>query len=127
MSTRHRSVLVIAAALTLGACGDDDAGTNATDEPPAEAEVSVRAVAPAPFEDAPSTAPSGEVTLRLINDDEMGHSLVIDELGEGVDVVAGGSEGTTSVTLEPGTTYTYFCGVPGHRNLGMEGEFETEG
>jgi plastocyanin len=124
MTIRRTTLVLTVGLVALGGCGDDDV---ADGDVAADDTVTIRAVAPAPFEDAPSTVPSGEVTLRLVNEDEMGHSLQIEELGDGVGVIDGGDEGTAQLEFEPGTTYTYFCDVPGHRDLGMEGQFEAEG
>lgn len=125
MPTRPTAaVLALLAAVATTGCGDGGGSSDAAD---ASDTIEVRAVAPAPFEDAPSSVPAGEVTLRLVNDDETGHSLRIEELDDGVDLVPGGDEGTATVELEPGTTYTYYCGVAGHRELGMEGTFTADG
>lgn len=121
-TTRTTTVLALLGLLAFSCTVDDADGTTAAD-----GDVTIRAVAPGPFEDVPSSVPAGEVTLQLINDDEMGHSLRIEELDTGVDLVAAGSEGSATVTFEAGETYTFYCDVPGHRDLGMEGTFTAEG
>lgn len=121
MPIRRTAVPALCLALAAAGCNDDD-GAASDDEA-----IEARAVAPAPFEGVPSTVAAGEVTLRLVNEDEMGHSFMIEELGDGVELVAAGDEGTATVELDAGTAYTYYCDVPGHRDLGMEGQFEAEG
>lgn len=74
------------------------------------------------FSQAPPSAPAGQVTVALENNSGLPHNVVF----EGVDndepvVETGGNETNTgTVTLQPGTV-TFYCGVPGHREAGMEG------
>ncbi len=68
-------------------------------------------------------ANTGKLTIDFKNPQSMFHDVLIEnangkEVGR-VELVAEGEESTT-VDLKPGT-YTYYCGVPGHRKAGMEG------
>jgi uncharacterized cupredoxin-like copper-binding protein len=63
-------------------------------------------------------------TIHVVNTGVLAHDFSIDGVGEKlVDLPAGGAEGDWTVPADaaPGTTYTYYCSVPGHRESGMEG------
>ena len=78
------------------------------------------------FASAPETIPAGDVEVTLVNDGRALHDVTFEELGdETVVSVPGGETGSGSVNLEPGN-YTYYCGVPGHRAAGMEGQLTVE-
>ncbi len=68
---------------------------------------------------------AGTVTFQVVDDGQAPHDLHIApkgssaEVGASQRVTAGGTTSFT-VTLQPGT-YDMWCGVPGHRNLGMQG------
>jgi plastocyanin len=64
-------------------------------------------------------APAGDVTLTLSNGDLFYHTFTVDELGVNVIAPVGG-ERTVTFKAPPGT-YRYYCAVPGHAALGMEG------
>lgn len=119
-----RGTAVVAAVLLAIGCGEDEDDQAADD---VDAEVTIRAVEAGPFVDVPDEVAAGDVTLRLVNDDDVGHSVQLEELDAGIDVVAGGEEATTTLELTPDETYTYYCDVPGHRDLGMEGTFTAQG
>ena len=68
------------------------------------------------------TSKPGKVTIDFTNPSALEHDVAIEEEGEeiaGSELIA---EGKTSVSAElaPGT-YTFYCTVPGHREVGMEG------
>ncbi len=65
------------------------------------------------------TASAGVVVLRFANRDLFWHTLTVDELSVDLKVPVGG-ERTISFNARPGT-YPFYCGVPGHREAGMEG------
>lgn len=67
------------------------------------------------FEEAPTEAPAGSVTIELVNDGSAPHDVTIEELDETVVEAAGGETATGTVDLEPGE-YRYFCSVPGHES-----------
>lgn len=67
------------------------------------------------------TVRAGEmVALRLDNTHSAPHSFDIDELDVHVPMPAGGSSMALFRATEPGE-YTYYCQLPGHRELGMQG------
>jgi plastocyanin len=67
---------------------------------------------------------SGEVTVRLANDDLWWHTFTIDELGIDLQVPMGAER---SVTFDaPPGEYRYYCGIPGHEALGMIGILTIE-
>lgn len=77
------------------------------------------------FEEAPTTAEAGEVTIALDNQGGAPHDVTIEEEGdETVAEADGGETDTGTIELEPGT-YTYYCSVPGHRSS-MEGTLEVQ-
>lgn len=77
------------------------------------------------FEEAPSTAEAGELTIALDNQGGAPHDVTIEEEGDETVVEANGGETATgTIELEAGT-YTYYCSVPGHRAT-MEGTLEVQ-
>ncbi|MDQ4076709.1 MAG: cupredoxin domain-containing protein [Chloroflexota bacterium] len=65
------------------------------------------------------------VALRLDNTHNAPHSFDIDELNVHVPIPVGGSSLALFKATEPGT-YSYYCQIPGHRELGMEGTLVVE-
>ncbi|MBW3606308.1 MAG: hypothetical protein KY460_15670 [Actinobacteria bacterium] len=74
------------------------------------------------FSRAPEEASVGRHAIELVVDGSINHNVVFEGVNNGAPVVeaGGGETATGTVELEAGT-YTYFCGVPGHRAAGMEG------
>lgn len=75
------------------------------------------------FTETKIEAPAGQSTIEFDNPSTTGHNVEIeDSSGEDVAETDTITAGTTSTTadLQPGT-YTFYCGVPGHREAGMEG------
>lgn len=50
------------------------------------------------------------------------HDFVVDELGVKTAVISGGQEIALEVVPEKTATYSFYCSVGNHRNLGMEGK-----
>ena len=73
------------------------------------------------YQEAPEEVPAGAVDVELVNEGNIEHNVVIEELDDRniLDAAAGESD-SGSVELEAGT-YTYYCDVAGHRAAGMEG------
>lgn len=117
-----RRLVVITTISMAAAVGCGASGTAGTSD-----ELTVRAVEVGPFEDVPTSVAPGTVTLRLLNQDERAHSLRVEELDDGVPLVPAGGEDAIELELEPGTSYTLFCDVPGHREAGMETSVMTAG
>lgn len=79
------------------------------------------------YQQAPETLPSGQVTVRLVNEGTLEHNVTIEELGDVLVVEAdGGETASGTVTFDPGT-YTLYCSVPGHREAGMETTVTVDG
>jgi len=64
-------------------------------------------------------ADSGQVTVVVDNQDLWWHTFTIDELGVNLNVPSSGKRQVT-FTAAPGT-YTFYCGIPGHKDMGMQG------
>jgi plastocyanin len=64
-------------------------------------------------------ATSGELTVTMSNGDLFWHTFTIDELGVNAFVPVGGAR-TISINAPPGT-YHFYCAMPGHAALGMQG------
>jgi plastocyanin len=71
----------------------------------------------------------GDVTFRLTNDGQTGHSLEIEDVnGEDQELegeVQPGDSNTLTVNLPPGK-YEFYCPVSNHKELGMEGEITVQ-
>jgi plastocyanin len=65
------------------------------------------------------TAGGGQVTVALRNRDLFWHTLTIDALNVDLKVPVGRLR-SASFEARPGT-YDFYCRIPGHRTLGMEG------
>ena len=115
----------LALPLVLAACGggDDDADSSGGDTP-STADLVVVGSDPARFDKAEYSLGSGLMTIELVNEGSLAHTLVI-ETAEGEDIdgfkisTAGGQTKDASVSLEPGT-YALYCDIAGHRSQGME-------
>jgi uncharacterized cupredoxin-like copper-binding protein len=77
------------------------------------------------FNPSDPSVKSGEVTFNLKNDGQTAHSLEIEDVnGQDQELegeVSPGQSGTLNVNLPPGK-YEFYCPVPGHKELGMEGD-----
>jgi uncharacterized cupredoxin-like copper-binding protein len=72
----------------------------------------------------PSTVPCGAITFTVNNTGNTDHDFVIEGLigsNGRTNLLAAGQSQTITTTLSPGT-WTYYCSVPTHRALGMEGK-----
>jgi plastocyanin len=132
--------LVALAGFGLAACGSDDSSSTSTSS---EAETTASTTSTASgsggsggtvqiaadpsgalaFTQSKITAPAGTDTIDFENASSTGHNVEIeDSSGEDIAETDTITDGKTSTTadLQPGT-YTFYCGVPGHREAGMEG------
>ena len=66
-------------------------------------------------------APGQTVTLRLRNDGQILHNIEITELGVFVEAAAGQTAEVTFTVPDAAAHVAFFCNIPGHRQLGMEG------
>jgi plastocyanin len=73
------------------------------------------------FDEETYTATADTVTIELVDDGTVPHTLLIDKVKEWekLSVTRKGDTDKGSVQLAPGT-YTIYCDVPGHRAAGME-------
>jgi uncharacterized cupredoxin-like copper-binding protein len=114
----------LALALLLVACAPDDEGGQATPEP-GEQVVAVTLVEHEIQIDGTATA--GEVFFELSNDGDQAHGFAITGGGLDETLVTDVQPGTierVSVELEAGT-YTLWCPIGDHRDLGMETELQV--
>lgn len=79
------------------------------------------------FFNVDGTAVDGEVVIEFLNVGGAEHNFRIDEAAGETKLVEalGGQEATGSLLLFGGTTYTYYCDIPGHRANGMEGTLQV--
>jgi uncharacterized cupredoxin-like copper-binding protein len=81
------------------------------------------------FNPSDPSVKSGNVTFNLKNDGQTAHSLEIEDVnGQDKEIegdVSPGQSGTLAVDLKPGK-YEFYCPVPGHKELGMEGEITVK-
>ena len=126
-----RVLTVALAALLLGACGSSSdsstppaASATTTAGSPASAAGTKVDVTEKEFSIALSQATfaAGTYTFSVKNDGSFPHNLVIE--GPGVDkqrsaTVTGGNSTSVTVALQAGT-YELSCGVPGHKDKGMD-------
>ncbi len=106
-----------------------------TPEPADEETVSADAIeltSPEPgdlvFDPTSLQAEAGEVTLNYVNPSEVPHNVAIEDGSETVaqgETVTGGAAGPATAKLEPGE-YAFYCSIPSHRDLGMEGTLTVE-
>ncbi|MEX0817147.1 MAG: cupredoxin domain-containing protein [Gaiellales bacterium] len=124
-------VLLVAAALSLAACGSDDS----TDEGATTAAASssdVVEISATEFAFDPPTLQldqAGEYTFRLTNDGGALHALEIEGAGieeAATDSIGPGETAEVTVELQEGE-YEIYCPVDGHRDMGMEGTLVVGG
>ena len=81
------------------------------------------------FNPSDPSVKSGEVTFNLKNDGQQPHSLEIEDVnGQDQELegdVSPGQSGTLKVNL-PAGKYEFYCPVPGHKELGMEGDITVK-
>jgi plastocyanin len=116
---RRSPVLVVVLAVTLGACGGGDSAP--ADTLPADVSLKVTAVPSIRWDAADYTATAGEITVGLVNEDTVRHTLIIARDGTKIpdfkiEVGKKGDVDSGTVTLEAGV-YTLICDVPGHQNM----------
>ena len=67
-----------------------------------------------------------KVRILFKNEGTMPHDFRIEELDIGTKVISPGQTDTLEFTAPSVGTYTFFCSVGSHRQLGMEGELESQ-
>jgi uncharacterized cupredoxin-like copper-binding protein len=122
------AVLAAGAILSLAACGGGGTSTEgqATGTP-----LKTTAISGTDFSLDPSTITldqGGTYSFDFKNDGQAEHALEIE--GNGVEAktetIGAGESASVTVDLQPGT-YTMFCPVGNHRDLGMEGQISVGG
>ncbi|HEY7122268.1 MAG TPA: cupredoxin domain-containing protein [Solirubrobacterales bacterium] len=142
LKRRFAALFVVAAAIAVplagcGGGGDDNNNTSADTSEATQASTSGGAAATGAggtvdltavdykFNPSDPTVKSGNVTFTLKNDGQQPHSLEIEDVnGQDKELegdVSPGQDGTLKVNLPPGK-YEFYCPVPGHKELGMEGD-----
>jgi plastocyanin len=131
MTRRVLTILLVLAALGLGAaaCGGDDNGE--AEEPAANGgggqtiQIAADPDGALAYDTTELTARAGEITIEFTNESSMPHDVVLEGVEGGATDVISEDTASVTVTLEPGT-YTFFCSVAGHREAGMEGTLTVE-
>jgi plastocyanin len=118
MQRRVLLPVLLAGALTIAACGGDDAAP-ATAPPTADVVVVAKNIQ---FTESSYSATAGDVEIAYLNEDNMRHTLLIlDENGDQVtdtklEVNSDGDVDVATVNL-PAGSYILFCDVPGHTQM----------
>src|SRR5690606_7937054 len=68
-----------------------------------------------------------KVEIELSSGEGAQHDLIIDELGVASDKFSGKQSVTVSFTAGKPGSFTYYCSIPGHRQIGMSGTIEVSG
>jgi plastocyanin len=137
---RFAALFVIAAAVAVpvAGCGggDDDESTSADTGGAAtgaaatgSSETVDLTAVDYKFDPSDPALKQGDVTFRLTNDGQTGHSLEIEDVnGQDQELegeVQPGDSNTLTVNLPPGK-YEFYCPVSNHKELGMEGEITVQ-
>jgi plastocyanin len=120
--TRAGLVACAAAALALAGCGGDDGDSGGPADDGTPADVVAHGNDKLQFDQDSYTARAGSITIELVNDGSLPHTLLFDEDDVDFDKLSVAGEGDTdrgTVELTPGT-YTIYCDIVGHRSAGME-------
>jgi len=139
---RWIGVVAIAAALFVGACGDDSeeessgAGSGSTQEESSTGGgggggSTVRISASEfKFDPAnPKVAKAGKVKFELSNDGQFPHALEVEGPGgeAETETIQPGESATLEADLSKPGSYTMYCPVGNHRDQGMEGKITVAG
>jgi plastocyanin len=132
--------LLVAAAIGLVACGDDNNDNgSASSTPAAPAETTpaasggqTLALAADPsgqlaYDKKSLTAKAGDVTIDFTNDSQVPHNVTIEqgEDEQGATDTIQGSKTTKAFTLKAGT-YSFYCSVGNHEAAGMKGTLTVQ-
>lgn len=116
---RRLVILALTTGVTLAACGGGDSAP--ADTLPSGVGLTVTAVPSIRWDAADYTASAGEISVGLVNEDSVRHTLIIAKDGTKIPdfkLEAGkkGAVDSGTITLEAGD-YTLLCDVPGHQNM----------
>jgi plastocyanin len=132
---------MVAAALALGACGDDEnepdppavggTATEETSKPSGGASQTVR-VSETDFEldpKSPRVRKPGTVKFVARNDGQTVHALEVEGPGGEAETkeIQPGQSAELSIDLSEAGTFTMYCPVGNHREMGMEGKVSVLG
>jgi uncharacterized cupredoxin-like copper-binding protein len=134
-------VVAVAVAVPIAGCGGGDDNDNTSADTGGATEASTGAAATGSgktvdltavdykFNPSDSTLNQGDVTFRLTNDGQTGHSLEIEDVNGQDEEIEGevqpGDSNTLTVNLPPGK-YEFYCPVDDHKEMGMEGEITVK-
>jgi plastocyanin len=140
LKRRFTALFVIAAAIAvpIAGCGggDDNDNTNADTGGAAtgaaatgSSETVDLTAVDYKFNPSDPALKQGDVTFRLTNDGQTGHSLEIEDVNGQDEELEGevqpGDSNTLTVNLPPGK-YEFYCPVDDHKEMGMEGEITVK-
>jgi uncharacterized cupredoxin-like copper-binding protein len=66
------------------------------------------------------------INVTLINNGMQPHDFTLDGYNVKTKVLNSGQSGSIVFTADKTGTFTYYCSVPGHKDLGMVGQFVVE-
>ena len=116
--------VMLVGGLVLTGCGDDGDDNGAASNGGGDTPADVVAVGKADlkFDKDTYTATAGAITIELVNDGSVPHTLVFDDDSIDFDKLRVNNDGDTDRgTVElPAGTYTIYCDIAGHRSAGME-------
>jgi len=125
MRTINGIAALVVSGLILAGCGGNEASDPANGAG-GDAAVSIVATEFA-FEPATFSLPADEdVVITLVNTGVIEHDIIVEELDDQLLVFANAGESVTESVNLPAGTYTFYCGIPGHRSAGMEGILTVE-
>ncbi|MEX0896240.1 MAG: cupredoxin domain-containing protein [Patescibacteria group bacterium] len=78
------------------------------------------------YEPAEIRVQQGETVRLELTSSDMVHNLIIDELDISIPMTNAGETNSVEFTADQPGTYTYFCGVDGHREAGQIGQLIIE-
>jgi plastocyanin len=121
--TRAGFVALTLGGLVLAGCGGDDGDSGGdADDDGAPADVVALGNDELQFDKESYSATAGSITIELVNEGSLPHTLLFDEDDVDFDKLRVSGDGDTdrgTVELTPGT-YTIYCDIVGHRSAGME-------
>jgi uncharacterized cupredoxin-like copper-binding protein len=117
MRSAALSILVLALAVALAACG------SSSNEPASGEAVSIGESEFALDPSSVQVQDAGTVTIRVTNDGQIDHALEVEGQGveEETETIAPGESAELTVDLTKTGAYEIYCPIDGHREKGMEG------
>lgn len=67
-----------------------------------------------------------KIRLTFKNTGNLPHNFTIDELGVRTRTIAGEQTDVVEFTAQTSGTFSFYCSIPGHKQLGMEGDLEVQ-